>query len=100
MAGFDGAIAMTERDIADTIAAFAESARAAKAIGCDAIELHGAHGYVFDQFCWDRTNLRSDRYGGADIADRATFAAEVVAACRAAVGEDFAIIFRVSQWKT
>lgn len=95
-----GGRAMTERDIADTIAAFAESARAAKAIGCDAIELHGAHGYIFDQFFWDRTNLRSDRYGGADIADRATFAAEVVAACRAAVGEDFAIIFRVSQWKT
>ncbi|MBW8297350.1 12-oxophytodienoate reductase [Sphingopyxis sp.] len=95
-----GGRAMTDRDIADTAAAFAESARAAKAIGCDAIELHGAHGYIFDQFFWDKTNLRSDRYGGPDIGDRATFAAEVVAACRAAVGEDFAIIFRVSQWKT
>lgn len=95
-----GGRAMTDRDIADTVAAFAESARAAKAIGCDAIELHGAHGYIFDQFFWDKTNLRSDRYGGPDIADRATFAAEVIAACRAAVGEDFAIIFRVSQWKT
>jgi 2,4-dienoyl-CoA reductase-like NADH-dependent reductase (Old Yellow Enzyme family) len=95
-----GGRAMTDRDIADTIAAFAESARAAKAIGCDAIELHGAHGYIFDQFFWDKTNLRTDRYGGPDIADRATFAAEVVAACRAAVGDDFAIIFRVSQWKT
>ena len=91
---------MTDRDITDTAAAFAQSAREAKRIGCDAIELHGAHGYIFDQFFWDRTNLRSDRYGGPDIADRATFAAEVVAACRAAVGEDFAIIFRVSQWKT
>ncbi len=95
-----GGRAMTEQDIADTVAAFAESARAAKEIGCDAIELHGAHGYIFDQFFWDRTNLRSDRYGGPDIADRATFAAEVVAACRAAVGEDFAIILRLSQWKT
>lgn len=95
-----GGRAMTDRDIADTIAAFAESARAAKAIGCDAIELHGAHGYIFDQFFWDKTNFRDDRYGGPDITDRATFAAEVVAACRAAVGEDFAIIFRVSQWKT
>lgn len=95
-----GGRAMTEKDIADTVAAFAESARAAKEIGCDAIELHGAHGYIFDQFFWDKTNLRDDRYGGPDIADRATFAAEVVAACRAAVGEDFAIIFRVSQWKT
>lgn len=95
-----GGRAMTDRDISDTAAAFAESARAAKQIGCDAIELHGAHGYIFDQFFWDKTNLRRDRYGGADIADRATFAAEVVAACREAVGEDFAIIFRLSQWKT
>lgn len=91
---------MTQQDIAETIAAFAASARAAKTIGCDAIELHGAHGYIFDQFFWDKTNLRSDRYGGTDIAERATFAAEVVAACRAAVGDDFAIIMRVSQWKT
>lgn len=91
---------MTEQDIADTIAAFAKSAKAAKEIGCDAIELHGAHGYIFDQFFWDKTNLRSDRYGGPDIADRTAFAAEVVAACRDAVGEDFAIILRVSQWKT
>lgn len=95
-----GGRAMTDRDIAETAAAFAHSARAAKEMGCDAIELHGAHGYIFDQFFWDRTNMRNDRYGGPDIADRATFAAEVVAACRAAVGEDFAIILRVSQWKT
>lgn len=96
----EGGRAMTQQDIDDTIAAFAKSARLAKEIGCDAIELHGAHGYIFDQFFWDRTNLRNDRYGGPDIADRTTFAAEVIAACRAAVGEDFAIIFRVSQWKT
>jgi 2,4-dienoyl-CoA reductase-like NADH-dependent reductase (Old Yellow Enzyme family) len=95
-----GGRAMSEQDIAETVAAFARSARAAKAIGCDAIELHGAHGYIFDQFFWDRTNLRDDRYGGPDIADRTAFAAEVVRACRDAVGQDFAIIFRVSQWKT
>lgn len=95
-----GGRAMTDSDIADTVAAFAESARAAKQMGCDAIELHGAHGYIFDQFFWNRTNLRDDRYGGPDIADRVRFATEVVAACRDAVGEDFAIIFRVSQWKT
>lgn len=95
-----GGRAMTEEDIADTVAAFAESARAAKDIGCDAIELHGAHGYIFDQFFWDKTNLRGDHYGGPDISDRTAFAAEVVAACREAVGEDFAIIMRLSQWKT
>lgn len=95
-----GGRAMSDEDIADTVAAFAESARAAKDMGCDAIELHGAHGYIFDQFFWNKTNLRKDRYGGPDIADRATFAAEVVAACREAVGDDFAIILRISQWKT
>lgn len=95
-----GGRAMTEEDIADTAAAFAQSASHAKDLGCDAIELHGAHGYIFDQFFWDKTNLREDRYGGPDIADRTAFAAEVAAACRAAVGETFAIIFRISQWKT
>lgn len=95
-----GGRAMTEQDIADTAAAFARSAGHAKDLGCDAIELHGAHGYIFDQFFWDATNNRDDRFGGPDISDRATFAAEVVAACRAAVGDDMAIIFRVSQWKT
>ncbi|WP_394731285.1 NADH:flavin oxidoreductase [Altererythrobacter sp. GH1-8] len=96
----EGGRTMSDEDIADTIAAFAQSAKSAKDIGCDAIELHGAHGYLFDQFFWDKTNLRDDRYGGPDISDRATFAAETVAACREAVGEDFAIIMRVSQWKT
>lgn len=91
---------MTEEDIADTAAAFAQSALHAKDMGCDAVELHGAHGYIFDQFFWDKTNLRGDKYGGSDIADRTAFAAEVVRACRAAVGPDFAIIFRISQWKT
>ena len=95
-----GGRAMSEKDIEQTIAAFAQSAKHAKEMGCDAIELHGAHGYIFDQFFWDKTNLRSDKYGGADIADRVTFAAETVAACREAVGDDFAIIFRISQWKT
>ncbi|WP_291174805.1 12-oxophytodienoate reductase [Erythrobacter sp.] len=91
---------MSDEDIADTVAAFAKSARHAKDMGCDAIELHGAHGYLFDQFFWDKTNFRKDRYGGPDISDRTTFAAEVVAACREAVGDEFAIILRVSQWKT
>ncbi len=95
-----GGRAMSDSDIADTIAAFARSAKHAKDLGCDAIELHGAHGYIFDQFFWDATNLREDRYGGPDIGDRAAFAAETVRACRDAVGDAFAIIFRISQWKT
>ncbi|MDR7123297.1 NADH:flavin oxidoreductase [Pseudotabrizicola sp. 4114] len=91
--------AMTEEDIADTIAAFAAAARSAQATGFDAVEIHGAHGYLIDQFFWSGTNLRTDRWGGATIAERARFAAEIVKAVRAALGPDFPLILRVSQWK-
>lgn len=91
--------AMTEEDIADTIAAFAAGARDAKAAGFDAVELHGAHGYLIDQFFWSGTNLRDDRWGGATIAERSRFAAEIVKAAREALGPDFPLLLRVSQWK-
>lgn len=94
-----GGRVMSEEDIADVIASFARGARDAVATGCDAIELHGAHGYLFDQFFWDVTNKRTDRYGGAEIATRSRFAAETVAAIRKEVGPDLAIMFRISQWK-
>ena len=91
--------AMTEEDIADTIAAFAAAAKDAKAAGFDAVELHGAHGYLIDQFFWSGTNTRTDAWGGATIAQRSRFAAEIVKAVRAALGPDFPLILRVSQWK-
>lgn len=90
---------MTEEDVADTIAAFGRSARAAKDLGFDAVEIHGAHGYLIDQFFWDGVNQRGDRYGGPTIADRARFATEVVKAVREGIGEDTALILRLSQWK-
>lgn len=90
---------MTEEDVADTIAAFGRSARAAKDLGFDAVEIHGAHGYLIDQFFWDGVNQRGDRYGGPTIADRARFATEVVKAVRDGIGEDTALILRLSQWK-
>lgn len=91
--------AMSEEDIADAIAAFASAALDAKKLGFDVVELHGAHGYLIDQFFWGGTNLRDDRFGGATIRDRSRFAAEVVKATRAALGPDFPLILRVSQWK-
>lgn len=90
---------MTEEDIADTIAAFGRSARAARELGFDAVEIHGAHGYLIDQFFWSGTNDRADRWGGPTIRDRAAFGAEVVRAVRAGIGEEMALIFRMSQWK-
>ncbi|MFD7459004.1 MULTISPECIES: NADH:flavin oxidoreductase [unclassified Streptomyces] len=90
--------AMTQRDIDDVIGAFAEAAAAAERIGFDGVELHGAHGYLIDQFLWSGTNRRTDAYGGDPVA-RTRFAAEVVAAVREAVSPDFPVIFRYSQWK-
>lgn len=89
---------MSRQDIADVIAAFAQAARDAQAIGMDGVEIHGAHGYIVDQFFWEGTNQRSDEYGG-DLAHRSRFAIELIQAVRAAVGPDYPIIFRYSQWK-
>jgi len=91
---------MSDGAIADTIAAFARAAADAKALGFDAIELHGAHGYLIDQFFWDGTNQRTDRYGGATLVQRGQFAAEILRAVRAAVGPDYPVIIRLSQWKS
>ena len=89
--------AMSEKDVIDTIAAFVESPRAAAEMGCDAVELHGAHGYLIDQFFWSGTNQRSDEWGGPALADRTMFAAEIVSAVREAIG-DTPLILRISQW--
>jgi 2,4-dienoyl-CoA reductase-like NADH-dependent reductase (Old Yellow Enzyme family) len=90
---------MTDADIADTIAAFARAAADAKRLGFDTVEIHGAHGYLIDQFFWSGTNVRADRYGGKTIQERSRFAVEVIKAARQAVGPEFPIILRVSQWK-
>ncbi len=89
---------MTERKIQAVIEAYAQAAADAKRIGFDGIELHGAHGYLIDQFFWSKTNKRTDRYGG-DLVARTRFAVEIIEACRRAVGPDFPIVFRYSQWK-
>ncbi|MBZ9663273.1 NADH:flavin oxidoreductase [Pseudomonas sp. LMG 31766] len=89
---------MTQADIDEVIAAFAQAAQDAKAIGMDGVEIHGAHGYLIDQFFWEGSNQRTDPYGG-DLAARSRFAIELIQAVRAAVGPDFPIILRFSQWK-
>ncbi|RSL30221.1 12-oxophytodienoate reductase [Salibacterium salarium] len=89
---------MTETEITDMVETYAQAAADAKRLGFDGIEIHGAHGYLIDQFLWAKTNHRTDRYGG-DVAGRTRFAVEIVEACRREVGPDFPIIFRFSQWK-
>ena len=90
---------MNEEDIADTVVAFANAAADAQRLGFDTLEIHGAHGYLIDEFFWPGTNNREDRYNGASIAERSRFGAEIVAAIREGVGPDFPILMRLSQWK-
>jgi len=89
---------MTQRDIDEVIEAFAVSAAVARDLGFDGVELHGAHGYLLDQFFWTATNRRSDRYGGTP-AHRNRFAAEIVEEVKRRAGSDFPLSLRFSQWK-
>ena len=95
---FEAGQPMTLADIDAVIEAFAAAARDAMALGFDGVALHGAHGYLIDQFLWAATNRRTDRYGG-NHRDRATFAAEIVAEVRRRTAPDFPIMLRYSQWK-
>jgi N-ethylmaleimide reductase len=79
--------AMTMEDIKSTIAEYAHAAKNAVAAGCDGIELHGANGYLLEQFIRPNSNQRTDRYGGA-IENRARFVLEVVDATIKAVGKE------------
>ena len=88
---------MSEEEIADAIAP-SPSGAAAKRLGFDAVELHGAHGYLIDQFFWEGPTPRR-HVTAADLPGRARFAAEIVTRSRKSVGPDFPIILRLSQWK-
>jgi 2,4-dienoyl-CoA reductase-like NADH-dependent reductase (Old Yellow Enzyme family) len=90
---------MSDADIADAIDAFGRAAGDAKALGFDAVELHGAHGYLIDQFFWGGTNVRNDNWGGKTLPERSRFAVEILKAVRSAVGPDYPVIIRISQWK-
>ncbi len=91
-------VAAGKADLDAIVESFARAAADAKRIGFDGIELHGAHGYLLDEFLWDDTNRRKDGYGGTP-AGRVRLSAEVVSAVRRAVGPDFPISYRFSQWK-
>lgn len=88
----------TDEEIADIADAYASAAGNAKKLGFDMVEIHGAHGYLVDQFFWDVMNRREDKYSGTLI-DRAEFAREVIRKCRVEIGEDMPLCIRISQWK-
>nr|WP_302057230.1 NADH:flavin oxidoreductase [Paenibacillus sp. Lou8.1] len=88
----------SKQEISELVEAFVQAAVNAKKVGFDGIEIMAAHGFLIDQFFWEKTNSRNDEYGG-DIVNRTRFASEVIAACRVAVGPEFPIVLRISQWK-
>lgn len=85
----------TEEEIHRLVAAVARTAGFAKTAGCDGCEIHAYGGYLVDQFLTRKWNKRTDRYGG-DLKGRMTFLFEILDAIRAAVGEDFPIIVKVT----
>ena len=90
--------AMSSDDIKETIDAFASDAKYCEEIGFDGVEIHGAHGYLIDNFFWRGTNEREDLYGGS-IEKRSQLAANIVKAIRSNVSNNFIVGLRFSQWK-
>ena len=86
---------MTTKDIAEVVAAFGAAAGRAKQAGFDGVQLHGAHGYLINQFLSPRCNQRTDGYGGS-LAKRMRFLEEVYATVRTAVGNDFPVTIKLT----
>jgi 2,4-dienoyl-CoA reductase-like NADH-dependent reductase (Old Yellow Enzyme family) len=87
--------AMSQKEIKETVQAFASAAARAKRAGFDAIQLHGAHGYLLSQFLSPAKNKRTDKYGGP-IENRARFLFEVYRAVRRSVGRDFPVLIKLN----
>lgn len=90
--------AMSADEVRAAIQEFASAARNAREAGFDAVELHGANGYLLEQFLNPHTNRRTDEYGG-DVARRARFVLEAVDAAAAAIGRD-RVAIRLSPYNT
>ena len=89
---------MTLEDIKQTINAYASDAKYCEEIGFDGVEIHGAHGYLIDNFFWEGTNIRDDNYGGS-IEKRSQFVSEIIQAVRSNISQEFIVGLRFSQWK-
>jgi 2,4-dienoyl-CoA reductase-like NADH-dependent reductase (Old Yellow Enzyme family) len=87
--------ALTVEEIKDLVEKFAQAARRVKEAGCDAVELHGAHGYLISQFMSAYANSRTDEYGGG-FEGFLHFPLDVVKRTREVVGPDFPLLFRIS----
>lgn len=86
---------LSKEQIQEIITQFAECAKRVKAAGFDGVEIHGAHGYLLNQFFSPLLNSRSDEYGG-DFQGRSRLPLEVTQAVRKAVGKDFPVLYRMT----
>jgi len=86
---------MTEQDIERIIEAFGEASRRVKESNFDAVQLHGAHGYLINEFLCPHTNRRKDKWGGS-IENRMRFVKEIYNLCREKVGDDFPILIKTN----
>lgn len=93
--GLETPRALTTHEIADIVAAFVAAARRAVDAGFRLLEIHGAHGYLLHEFLSPLSNTRDDQYGGS-LANRARILLEIVDAVRAEVGDDIAVLVRLS----
>ena len=89
---------MTIKDIKETIDAYASDAKICQDLGFDGVEIHGAHGYLIDNFLWGGTNIREDSYGGS-IGKRSQFVSDIIKAVKENVDNTFIVGLRFSQWK-
>jgi 2,4-dienoyl-CoA reductase-like NADH-dependent reductase (Old Yellow Enzyme family) len=89
---------MDKADISDVVNGFVNAAKLAKRAGFDGVEIHGANGYLLDQFITVHTNERTDEYGGS-LVNRLRIYEEVITSIRKAVGDDFTVGIRFSQGK-
>ncbi|MGW5401185.1 oxidoreductase [Streptomyces sp. NPDC003952] len=87
--------ALTDAEVERTIEDFVRAARLAKLAGYDGVEIMGSEGYLVNEFIAAATNKRTDRWGGA-YENRVRFPLEIVRRTRAAVGEEFILVYRLS----
>ncbi|BCJ41032.1 FMN oxidoreductase [Actinoplanes ianthinogenes] len=88
-------VAMSQRQIEETVARFATTARRAHEAGFDGVEIHAAHGYLLSQFLSPLANRRADRWGGS-LENRARLLLDVVRAVRAVVPAEFAVAVKLN----
>jgi 2,4-dienoyl-CoA reductase-like NADH-dependent reductase (Old Yellow Enzyme family) len=93
--GYTAPVELSTAEIAEVVAAFADSARRADEAGFDVVEIHAAHGYLIHQFLSPLSNHRTDAYGG-DFAGRTRLALEVVEAVRAVWPAEKPLFVRIS----